>query len=250
MKTRTLVLTGVGCFLLFAIIGAPIGPLHARFANPADPMQPVGLTGTLFNGAASAVTVNGRPVVRQLTWSLKPFALLMARLGVHITGDADGLSFEGNVAKLIGGSVAVDSMRAAGPIKSLLTLTGDALVPIDGSVGLTLDSLKLVDNFPKSVSGELQIGSLKWALGPNPVALGDLKAAITTEAGVIIARVSPVSGPLDVGGELRVLADKAYEVDLKVKAQPNADITVQNLVRSLGEADPEGYFRIKTRGQL
>ena len=109
---------------------------------------------------------------------------------------------------------------------------------------------QLVKRLVREAGGAISIGRLRWALGRNPLVLGDFAITVSTEAGVIVARVAPTAGPLDVGGELRLNADRSFEVDLKIKAKPEAEPPVQNLVRTLGQPDTEGYFHIKTREQL
>ncbi len=250
MKTRTLLLIGVISFICFAVVSAPIATIWPRIASSQPALNLSGLSGTVFEGSASAVGVQGRTVARPLSWTFSPWSLLFAQLGFRVAGALEGLVFEGRVAKTFGGAVAIDAMQGAGSLKGLLNLTGDSFLPVDGHVAVTIDSLRMVGNFPKSLTGEIQVKSLRWSLAREPTLLGDLAIAISTEADVIVARVSPVSGPLDVGGEIRVLADRSYEVDLKVKAQPGAPEAVQNLVRTLGESDTEGYFRIKTRAAL
>lgn len=250
MKTRTLVLVGLISFVGFVAVSAPIAVIWPRLASSQPALNLSGLSGTVFSGSASAVGIQGRPVARPLRWTFIPWSLLAAQVGFHVAGALDGLSFEGRVARTLGGDVAVDAMRGSGSLKGLLNLTGDSFLPIEGNVAVTIDSLRVVDKFPKKLAGNVQVSGLRWSLAKEPTQLGDLALAISTEADVIVARVSPVSGPLDVGGEIRVLADRSYEVDLKVKAKPDAPVNVQNLVRTLGESDTEGYFRIKTRAQF
>ncbi|MDH4458294.1 MAG: type II secretion system protein N [Nevskia sp.] len=250
MKARSLILVGIFSFVGFVIASAPVATLWPRIASMQPALNLAGLSGSVFAGSASAVSVNGRTVARPLRWVFSPLALLAARLGFHVSGGVDGLSFEGKVARTIGGDIAISAMHGDGALKDLMTMVGSAFLPIDGDVALSIDSLRLVDRFPKQLAADLQIGNLRWTLTREPQLLGDFQVTISTEADVIVARVVPTAGPLDVDGEIRVMADRHYEVDLKVKAKPGAAPAIQNLVRTLGQADTEGYFRIKTRAQL
>lgn len=250
MKTRTLILTGVASFVGFLIAAAPVAAIWPRVAGQVPALNLSGLSGTVFEGEASAASVGGRIVGRPLHWTFSPWSLLAAQLGYRVAGSLDGLIYEGRVAKSLSGATLVDTMLASGSLKGLLALTGDVGLPLDGEVDAEIDSLKLVGGFPQRVSATIRVGGVRLRLGPNPDALGDFTLDVKTEADVIVARVSPTAGPLDVGGELRLLADRSYEVDLKVKAKPEAPPSVQNLVRTLGQADTDGYFRIKQRAQL
>jgi len=250
MKTRSLILIGVASFIGFVVASAPVAAIWPRVAARQPALSLAGLSGTVLAGSASAVSVNGRTVARPLHWAFSPLALLAARLGFHVSGSLEGLHFEGKAGRTIGGDLAIDDMQGGGSLKGLLNLTGDSFLPVDGDVALSIDSLRLAGNFPKRLSGELAVSNVRWSLTKDPQLLGDFLIRVSTEADVVVARVAPTSGPLDVGGEIRVMADRNYEVDLKVKAKPGAPPAVQNLIRTLGEADTEGYFRIKTRARF
>ncbi|WP_295684396.1 type II secretion system protein N [uncultured Nevskia sp.] len=250
MKTRSLLWVGIGSFIAFLIATAPIASIYPRIAPPGSPLQLTGLSGSVFSGSAGSLSYQGRSLAKPLNWTFSPLALIAARLGFHINGSVDGLLFDGHVSRTLGGNIVVSSLAASGGLKGLLALSGDAQLPIDGDVGVKLEELILVEKFPKQASADIDIVRLRWTLGRNPLVLGDFKMVVTTEAGVIVAKVSPTGGPLDVGGELRLNTDRSYEIDLKVKAKPEAEPAVQNLVRTLGQPDTQGYYRIKSRAQL
>lgn len=251
MKTRTLVIVGLLAFVVFAGVSAPVATLHAWFAPKAGPVQPVGLEGSLAEGRLAGLMVNGRPTVTDLHWRFRPLQLLLGRLGFRVDGGGQAVTLDGLVGLLPGSRVRVADARVAGAVKAVLGLAGQAYLPIDGQAGLALDHLTLRKGFPTSAEGRLQIDRLAWTLSKDPLILGDFEAQVTTEGDRIIAKVQPLAGPLDVGGEVRLLtADRAYEVDLQIKPKPNAEPMVQNLVRSIGQPDTQGYWHVRSRGSL
>lgn len=251
MKTRTLALIGVFAFLAFAIAHAPVAVLYGWFGPKAGPTQLFGLDGSLLEGRVAGIVVNGKPTLSDLHWRWHPLQLLLARAAFRVDGGGEALTLDSGVALLPGGGINLTDARLAGGVKPVLGLAGQAFLPIDGQAGLTLDRLKLRKGFPTLAEGRLQLDRLAWTLAKDPLPLGDFEAVLTTESDRIIATVRPLSGPLDVGGEIRVLtADRTYEVDLQVRPKPNAEAMIQNLVRSLGQPDPQGFWHIRTRGAL
>jgi hypothetical protein len=251
MNTRRLMLIGVAAFIVFAVLSAPVATLYAWFGPKAGKTQAIGLDGSLHDGRVAGILVNGRPTLSDLHWHFKPLQLLLARAAFHVEGGGDALTLDSGVALLPGGGINLSDARVAGSVKSLLGLAGQSYLPIDGHAGLTLDQLKLRKGFPTLAEGRLQIDQLQWTLAKDPLNLGDFEALVSTEADRIIAKVQPLAGPLDVGGEVRLLlTDHAYEVDLQIKPKPTAEPLVQNLVRSLGQPDPQGYWHVKTRGSI
>lgn len=250
MTTRSLILIGIVSFIGFLIASAPAAAVWPRVAPKLPTLQLSGLSGTVLHGTAAAVTVGGRLVARPLAWQFSPLSLLGARLGFEIDGTLDGLRYAGHVARTLSGGTRIADLQASGSLRGLLALSGDVGLPLDGDASFDFEALDLVDGFPMRAIGTLQVAGVRLSLGPQPQPLGDLKLDIRTEADVIIAQVTPLSGPLDIGGELRLFADRNYEVDLKVKAKPDAPAQVANLLRTLGQPDTDGYFRIKQRAAI
>jgi hypothetical protein len=251
MKTRTLVMIGLLAFLIFTVLSAPVGTLYGWFGPKTGSVQPLGLDGSLAEGRVAGVLVNGKPTLSDLHWRFKPLQLLLARAGFHVDGGGETLTLDVGIALLPGSGFNLSDTRVAGNVKALLGLAGQAFLPIDGQAGLTLDRFKLRKGFPTLAEGRLQLDHLAWTLSKDPLILGDFEALISTDNDRIIAKVQPLAGPLDVGGEIRLLtADRAYEVDLQVKPKPNAEPLVQNLVRSLGQPDTQGFWHVRSRGAL
>lgn len=249
MKSKFLILIGVLVFIISVALGTPAALLYSKLAgNNPGAVQLVGLEGSVSEGSAGELISNGRALLSGVRWRFAPLSLLLGRLAFHIEGGHETL-VNGTVALTPFGPRA-DNLKTSGNIATTLPLITPLPVPIEGQFDLALSTLKLHGGYPTTMKGQLKLNSLHWTLGPNPLALGDLVADIVTEKDQIVGKFQPTSGPLDIGGEIRLLNDHNYEVDLQVKAKPNADATLQNLLHTLGQADTQGYFHIKSRGQL
>lgn len=251
MKTRNLILVGVAVFVVSLVLGAPVALLYAKLVPaPGGGVVPMGLSGSLSEGRSAALMLNGRPLLKDLHWRLRPLFLLLGRASFHVDSSSE-LTLDGKAAALATGGLNLDALRAAGPLKQLLTLSGDVGVPVDGQFGLKLDSARIRSGFLSSADGELTISGLRWTLAKDPVPLGDYLLRVATDKGVITGKLEPLSGPIEAGGELRLTAaDRSFEIDLQVRAKPGADALVQNLVRSLGQPDTQGYFHVRNAGHL
>lgn len=249
MKTRSLFLIGAAVFVLSLISTAPVALLYAKLVRGTPNLQPAGLDGTLFRGSASSLLLNGRPVLSNLHWQFHPLGLLLARASFGVDAQGD-LAVDGTVAqRLLGGQSLVD-LRATGPLKALLAASGQVGLPVDGQFGLKLDSAQIRSGFVTAAQGELSLNGLRWTLAKDPILLGDFVAHVSTANKQITATLESLAGPLEAGGEVRLLPDRTFEVDLQVKAKPTADALVQNLVRSLGQSDTQGFFHLRSTGSL
>jgi hypothetical protein len=250
MKTRRLWVLGLATFLLALLWRAPAASLYGWSGLRNGPVQALGLDGHLGAGSAAALALGGQPVVQDLRWRFEPWWLLLLRAAFRIEGGGDTFSVNGRLEFTPSG-INLKNTRLAGGAKALLAPFGFAFAPIDGQAGLDLSSLSLRDGFPVWAEGVAQIHRLAWTLGRDPLALGDVQATISTANGVVLARIEPLGGPLDVGGDARLTpADRSYELDLQLKAKDLSNTQLSNLLHTLGQPDVQGWYHVRNRGKL
>jgi len=252
MKSRYLLLAAVFAFAVSAVIYAPAATLYAWLVpeDPAPVVTASGLTGNLLRGKASAVRIQQQPLVSDLTWKLKPWNLLKGRLSYTLQTSDPQLLLAGDAAAGLGSRFQINDFRLNGGVRKLLAAAGQPFVPVDGQLALNLNSLRLAGGWPTDGDGDLQVLGLAWTLARDPVPLGDFAATFSREQDDLVALVSTISGPLDVNGDGRLKPDQSYEVHLQLRPKPDAPPMLMNLMRSLGPADPQGYFHIRQQGQL
>lgn len=251
MTRRWLLTLAVSVFILGLLSSAPIALLYA-WLTPKDPppRQLVGLSGTLGEGRVQAVVSNGRTVIGDLHWNLKPWWLLAGRFAAHIDGGGEDLLLDGGLSVTPGGTVRLTGLRANAGLKALLTAAGYPYLPVDGKAALNLDRLTLRDGLPAEAQGNGVVQNLAWTLARDPMPLGDFQLDLKTEGETVIATVASTSGPLEVQGDARVQPDGAWESLLRIKPRPEANPMLRNLVNSLGQPDLSGWYQLKRSGQL
>jgi len=236
----------LGSFVLLAPVAHLYGWIKPRLGDARVEMR--GLSGTLRDGNVAAVLVNGQPLVDKLHWRLSLGELLLARLGADL--DARGnLLLDGHVSKGFNTLRARD-LRLSAPAKPLLAAFGQAFLPINGQASLELTQLKLLGGWPSDVAGTLRIQGLAWTLGKDPVVFGDYEATLSRDGNDILALVHTLGGALEVNGDARAKPDRSYELHLQLRPKPDAPPLLPNLLRSLGEPDPQGYYHLRRQGKV
>ena len=259
MKIRTLILIGGLVFAWTLLVHAPIAVLYGWFAPKATPVQLYGLDGSLDEGRVQSLSLNGRPLLQKLNWTFQPWWLPLLRASFHIEGGGADLNLKGRAAFVIGG-INLSSAQGSGSVKGIAGLAGFPFLPADGLARFDIASLKLRKGFPTDVDGTAELHNLSFALGPNPMALGDFKAVLSTVRATtgtstpdgIKVVLSTIGGPLDVSGEAHLQGDRSYDYDLQIKAKDGADPNLRNMIGAggLGQPDPNGYYHLRNRGKL
>lgn len=247
MKLRWLLLIGALVFVVTLVTQAPVAVLYA-WLKPAGGVQLMGLEGSVMQGRAAAVQVDGRVAMEDVVWTLHPLPLLAGRAAFDVSSGKDALLMNGRITAVPGGFNA-DGLRATGALKQLLAAAGQAFLPVDGQAGLELTSLRVRKGLPQSAEGRLSIRGLSSQLG-QPLLLGDFQADITPESDGIKALITTLAGPLDASGEARLKQDRSYTLDLRLRSKPDADPALVRMLPMLGKPDAQGNYRIQRGGRL
>lgn len=250
MKARTLIGLGLAVFVASAALKIPAERLHAWFAPEDGTVRAQGLIGSLSKGHATQIELRGQPLIRDLAWTLQAWHLLLGRTSFRLSGGADGVLLDGQAYFVPSGTLTLSGFRLNAPLAELLRAIGQGMLPVEGTVGADIGTLKLRGQWPQQADGRVTVRGLGWKLGREPVLLGDYEARIENETAGIRAGVTTVDGALIVTGVARVGQDRSYEVDLQMRPKPDAPPMVPNLVRNLGQPDSQGWYHLRRRGQL
>ncbi len=247
-RKRLLIVAGV-VFGLTLFCRIPAALLYGLFKPKASPLQVHGLQGAWTAGSLSGISLNGRLVAQDLKWQLNPWALLLGRASLRLSGGGQIATLEGGTSLGLGGS-KLNDFRFAGGIKSLAAAAGYAFVPVDGQAGGEIEKLLLKNGALNFAEGSIDLKGLSWTLARDPLLLGDFRADVTTAPEAITALISSPAGPLEANGNVRLMPDQSYDVDILVKPKPGASEMLLNYLKTLGAPDPQGFYHLRKRGKL
>ena len=251
MRLRWHLALGLAAFLSGALLQAPAALMYhwSKSKDKPAPVELLGVQGSLQHGSAVGVAVNGRPALGGLSWELHPLWLLLANLSAQIRAEAAQTVLESQLSLAPGGRVGAHHLNFSGSVKALLTASGQPFMPLDGMARIENASIKLKLGWPTRAEGLVQVQGLAWTLAANPISLGDFQAELGTDADVITAKISAVSGPLELSGDMLLKPDRSYAMDLKFRPKPEATPVLRNLLASNGAPDASGYWHLKQQGQ-
>ncbi len=237
-------------FLYALLMQAPAANLYTWFGPRNSPLQIAGIDGTLKHGNIAALSLRGRPVLKNLQWHLHPLWLLLGRVALQLQGGDGSTTLNSNL-QLSPGTLRAGPLKLDTDLKSVLADAGFRFLPVDGLAQLQVQSLRLDGNQLRDLHGHLQLKSLRWNLGQTTLQLGDFSADATTDPqDTVNAVIKSVSGPLDLSGKASLSTAGDYQLDLRLKAKPGAQPQLVDMLRSLGRPGAEGYYQIHNKGRL
>lgn len=247
VRKRVLLIAAALSFTLSLLFGLPAALLYGWLQPRLMTVQLFGVDGSVLDGQAAALRVNGAPVLERLQWRLSLTDLLLARVGFDLEA-AGSAPLQGHLSRSLTALRASD-LRLSSPLKPWLAAFGQAYAPIDAQLDLDVPLLRLEKDWPRDAKGEIKLLNLSWTLARDPVVLGSFQADLSHEGEDVLALIHTLGGPLEVNGDARARADYSYELHLQLKPKADAPPLVQNFLQSLGQPDAQGYYRIHRVGR-
>jgi general secretion pathway protein N len=239
-------LLAVGIITLVAglIVMLPARVVHNWLSPPT--LQMAGISGTVWNGRASSLLVEGL-YLGNVRWQFRPLRLLTGKLAYQLQADLPGGFVESQLAAGLTGRVYIDTLNAALPISAVRGLLNND--DISGDISLQLDTLELVDGLPVKALGRGGVSNLVVrALAPG--AIGNFSIEFQNTDNGVTGIVEDISGMLDVAATLQVNADRSYSLVGQVGATANATPGIEQQLRFLGSPDSRGLREFRLEGAL
>lgn len=251
MKTGFLIGLGALSFLLAAFLLMPAARLHTHLvaASPAAMLH--GLEGSLLNGRASGgVVVNGRMLLRELSWQFSPWQLPLLRAVLALDGRGADAEVKAVVRASVSGNVSARAVDARFGLGTLAALAGQSYVPLEGETRVRLDRLAWPKDSAPRAEGRVELRNLRWTLAQQPLMLGEYEATLNGDDTTLTVNLATLSGPLELEGTITVDANRTYQMDVRLRPKAEADPSLVSLVRSIGPADGQAWHRLKRSGKL
>ena len=205
IKGKTIFLLIV-VFLIGAISNFP-AKAFVRYLLPASIIVN-GTSGTVWHGSASEGSIN-KLFLRDIRWSIKPIMLLSGNLSYKISLYPFNGKIDGLVSSNFNGSLTYHDIKGSlseGTLSELFPYLG-----IDGEINLNINSLKLVNNLPVMMNGNINIINLKIN-GLSDQSIGNYLLKFDPTIDSIIGSIESENALIDVAGVIKLETDGSYEI--------------------------------------
>jgi general secretion pathway protein N len=240
-------LAGAAAYLLLLLLTLPadrVGKLLERNAVGLD-LQFV--SGTLFSGKAERVVIRGLGL-GPVAWSWRPLPLLLGRLEYRFILKDPAFQGGGVAGIGLGGQVYLRDLQAELQPDPLVNHFSPLPVQTSGAVRLLIESMDLVDGFPRELSGKVDWTGAQL-IEPVALSLGHVEATLHGEENTLVSRVSG-SGEIALSGDFSVTQAGDYTLSLLLTPGAQAPADIVDGLRTFGQARPGGAYLITDSGRL
>lgn len=237
----------VAGFLVLLVVLTVTFPARVAYRWLAPPdLQLSGISGSIWNGTA-AEGLAGGAYLRDISWRMKPAALLTGKLAFETSASPASGSMNTDVAVGLDGDLSLTNLSGSVPLDLVHNAFQQA--GISGDLALQFEELVLANGVPVAANGSVTVANF-FARDLSAGAIGDYRAEFTTADNRITAIVEDVSGVLDVSGVITINADRSYSFVGEVAALPGAPPSIEQQLRYLGTADERGQRPFRFEGQM
>jgi len=241
---RKLAWTGIIIFLIGTVLMFPARVAYNWFVPESIRLN--GVTGTIWNGMAAEGIADGF-YFTNLHWVFEPLYMVRGVASIAVSADTAGGSVSTSAGVAIGGSLLLTDFVGSLPLASIHPALQQNR--ISGLLNIQLQKIKMQDGWPTLVIGSIGIGNLvAGAIGPEP--LGNFRAEVSTENGIVRAVVEDAGAVLDVTGNIELGEGRAYSLVGFVSANKDTPPTINQNLRFLGSADANGQRPFRFEGSL
>ncbi|MBT0587862.1 type II secretion system protein N [Alteromonas oceanisediminis] len=249
MKSKIgLTLAAIALFLIFLVAYLPANQVLGRITLPSN-LHIAGVSGTLWSGNATRVTVNGLPIKR-VEWQLRAIPLLWGTVMLDVSAGnnraVDEISFEGEITTRLTdtSNISSDDFIIFLPTDQVLANVALPLPVIAGGrFRVIVDELDFDQQCQSLVAyGEWLNASVAGTQGP--IDLGTFSALLGCEDNAIVATVEE---PNRLGLTLRATMAGLRNIRVTGQFKPDPELPeeVHQAARFFGQPDAQGYFPIK-----
>lgn len=245
-RPALLVALGAVLLLVFLLVLWPARVAVDWFAP--DGVTLTGVTGTVWQGAASQATLENQPL-GELRWDARRLGFLLARPTWDIELRRPGGSARFRAEVTGGQSVRIRDLAVAVTLAELEQFV--SLYGTQGNLTVQLAVLRLEDGLLTELAGRAGLESVRPAGLDTDLGAFELEIPADQSA-PFTGSIAAVSGPLTIAdGTLEVQADGNYVARGRVAAGDGApDEIRQGLQFVLGAPDGDGYHAFMQRGSL
>jgi len=251
MKTRYYILIAIVSFLFFTLGNVPAAKVISLAQKNAQlPLKLYGVQGSIWNGSADKVIVQGQPPIDNIQWDINPATLLLARISGEVKGSIKNQNVVGDISYSASGTFSASNVRARIEAPVIQELAQMPLGELGGIFNVNIESFEATsEGLPKIA------GTIKWRNAQltvmETVELGFINLVLSTgDDDKLLAKISNTKGQLLLDGKANLDSNKAYDLNLRITPESNANNNIRQSITLFAKRQSDGSYLVKRKGNL
>ena len=249
MKKRHYFFIVIFSYFLFLIVTLPAS-LFTNIINNNTPVTVQGMSGTLWNGKASFISIDDIANLDDTKWKLKALKLLTGRATLQINTYFDEEKVSAELGASIFKQFFVNNFSAKVSSEKIAELADIPIAQLSGMVTLDIKHAHWKINELPLASGNIIWDGATISVAET-VSLGKLTIALSeNDQHFLNADITNKGGDLSLSGNAELIPEKNYSVNVKLSPTSSASPNIGNSLSLFSKKQRNGDFLLKKTGQL
>jgi len=251
MKKRYYILIATLSYLFFTLGNVPAAKVISLAKNNTQlPVSLYGVQGSIWNGSAEKIIAPGQPAIDNVKWDINPAMLLLAQVSGEVNGSIKNQNIIGNVSLSAGGTLSASDVRARIEAPVIQELIKMPLGELGGVFNINIKSFEATREGLPKINANIKWKNAQLTL-LETVELGFIDLNLSTnENDHLVANISNKKGQLLLDGKALLDNEKAYDLNLRITPESNANNNIRQSVGMIAKRQSDGSYLLKRKGNL
>ncbi|MCW9014199.1 MAG: type II secretion system protein N [Gammaproteobacteria bacterium] len=251
MKQRSYIIIAVLGYVFFTLANIPAATVISLVEkNMQLPAKLYGIQGSLWNGYADSLIIQGQPRIDNLQWSINPLALLLAQVSTDIEASLQEQKITGHLSINTGAEISVSNLRAQLAAEKVQQLINMPLGELAGVFNLDIQSLEWTGRDLPITTASIQWQKARLTLAET-VQLGNVEIKIApNENKGLNASIKNKGGMISLSGTASLQDNKSYKLDLQFTPEDSASENIKQSLGMFAKRQSNGSYRFAKNGNL
>ncbi len=249
MKKKHYIFLAVAFYFVFLIASIP-AKFVTDLINNNSSISISGVSGTVWNGNAYIISINTSTQLKDTSWSLSLWKLLIGQLSADISSHYLNNKIKTEIGTSLLGTFFVNNLTANIAAEDVARLAEIPLVQLSGSIAVDIEHAEWSqEKLP------LATGLITWNNATVTVdetaSLGNINILLgESEQGALIADINNQGGDIKISGSAQLVPEADYAVDIILTPTKSATSSITQSLGLFSQRQSNGDFLLKNAGSL
>ena len=249
MKKRSYIITAIVSYLVFLTATIPAS-MFSSLLEDNSPVKLQGISGTLWQGKASSISIDNTIRLQTTRWSFSPWKLFIGQIALDIETRYMDNDIRSEIGTSFLGRYFINDLSAKILAKDVAQLADIPLAQLSGLIALDIEHAQWKQ-------GELPIatGIINWKDATVTVAdtasLGNVSITLSeSDQDLLNAEIKNQGGDIKISGTAELVPEADYAVDIKLTPTASANNNIKQSLGLFAQRQNNGDYILKKSGPL
>ena len=250
MKKKYYIFIAVASYFIFLIATIPAKPVIDLATGNNASVNIQGISGTLWDGKAYAISINNNIRLKSTSWSFSLWRLIIGQVAADVHSRYLGNDIDTEIGVSLLGGYFVNNLSTMISAKEVTRLAEIPLAQLAGPISINIEHAQWS-------SGELPLaeGVINWhnatVTVAETVALGNVTITLNeSDEGLLFADIKNQGGDIAIIGAARLVPEADYAIDVKLSPTASAGNNIKQSLGLFAKKLPNGEYHLKNSGSL